>query len=57
MVLRTCSQCSIRFYAPRDSRQQVCCRCERSGRLEAYHVADRLLAEVFPDGLPLDPQR
>ncbi len=55
MVLQTCAQCGIRFYAPQTSSQKVCWRCERKVRTQSYEVADRLLAEVFPDGLPADP--
>jgi hypothetical protein len=58
MVLKTCVQCGIRFYAPDTSEQSNCWRCERTVKTaeapEATGAAERLLAEVFPDGLPAD---
>ena len=55
MVLKTCGQCGIRFYAPAASEQSHCWRCERAVKTdEGDEVAERLLAEVFPDGLPSD---
>ena len=55
MVLKTCVHCGIRFYAPHSSDQGQCWRCERTVKTaEAYDVAERLLAQVFPDGLPAD---
>jgi hypothetical protein len=54
MVLKRCAQCGIRFYAQPDVEQQNCWRCERSVQTETAEVADGLLAQVFPDGLPAD---
>jgi hypothetical protein len=54
MVLVTCSQCGIRFYAPLTARQDFCWRCERTDRGQTDEVSERLLAQVFPDGLPAD---
>ena len=54
MVLKRCAQCGIRFYAQPDTEQQNCWHCERSVQTETDEVADRLLAQVFPDGLPAD---
>ena len=53
MVLKTCTDCGIRFYAPLTAQQSVCWRCDRTTRTgEANDVAERLLAQVFPEGLP-----
>jgi uncharacterized paraquat-inducible protein A len=56
MVLRTCPECGIRFYAPDSSHQTRCWRCERrvTTAQAANEVAERLLGEVFPDGMPAD---
>ena len=54
MVLVTCNQCGIRFYAPSTAQQDYCWRCERTDRGQANEVAERLLAQVFPNGLPAD---
>lgn len=54
MVLRTCPACSLRFYAPRSAGQRFCWRCERLARQSVQDVAERLLAQVFPHGLPAD---
>jgi hypothetical protein len=55
MVLKTCGQCGIRFYAPAASDQGQCWRCERTVKTaEVNDAAERLLAEVFPNGLPAD---
>lgn len=56
LVLKTCLQCGIRFYAPLSSEQGQCWRCERTVQTaESNDVAERLLVQVFPDGLPADP--
>ena len=54
MVLRTCAACYLRFYAPRTTEQHLCWRCQRLSRQSAQEAADRLLAQVFPHGLPAD---
>jgi hypothetical protein len=54
MILRTCGQCGIRFYAPESELKQTCWRCERRARVEQLKVAERLLEQVFPGGLPGD---
>jgi hypothetical protein len=54
MVLMTCNQCGIRFYAPSTAQQDFCWRCERTDHGQTNEVAERLLAQVFPDGLPAD---
>jgi hypothetical protein len=54
MMLKRCAQCGARFYAQPDAEQEHCWRCEQSVRTETDEVANRLLAQVFPDGLPAD---
>jgi hypothetical protein len=54
MVLLTCPRCGIRFYAPDSDQHRTCWRCERDDRTEVDAIAERLLVEVFPQGLPAE---